>query len=210
MFKDRIVRPLDKPVLSSMTSPVLFSLQDLISLRGQARVLNLGGSSQPETDSIFRGLTCDVESCNLFDRLKDEQPQKNESDSAFINRLRKLCRDTIPVPKENGFDLILCWDGLNYLPTEVLSFITRYIVNFVNPTTLFHMYFHVHSVMPQIPGKFKSDQESVQVFYPNDKTTESPAYTQSDIAKMMPRYTVVRSMLLKSGMQEYLMKLGPM
>lgn len=192
-----------------MTSPVFFTLQELLLVRGQARVLDLG-ATQEGTHAMFAGLNCDIDSCNLFDRLKDESCQKHETDSAFINRLRRTCRDLIPPPQEKGYDLVLCWDGFNYLPSPVFSFLSRYLVNFVHPDTMLHMYFHIHSQMPAIPGLFESTANSIQVTYPDSGITTSPAYTQADLNRFMPRYSVVRSVLLQSGLQEYLMKVGPL
>ncbi|VAW77834.1 hypothetical protein MNBD_GAMMA12-2340 [hydrothermal vent metagenome] len=208
MFKDQIIHQTEKPVLSNMTSPVFFTLQELLSVRGGARILNLGASSG--VDSMFSGLSCDIDSCDLFTRLKDEGLQKSESDTAFINRLRRTCRQIIPPPHEKGYDIVLCWDGFNYLSSSVFSFLSRYLVNFVHSETMFHMYFHIHAKMPAIPGQFKSSADSIRVTYANDLEMMSPAYTQADINKFMPRYNVVRSMLLQSGLQEYLMKVGPL
>jgi len=208
MFKDRIVRHTEKPVLSNMTSPVFFTLQELLSIRGGARVLNLGVLGA--TDSTFAGLNCDIDSCDLFSRLKDVTLQKNETEVAFINRLRRICREIIPPPQEKGYDIVLCWDGFNYLSPAIFSFLSRYLVNFVHPDTVLHMYFHIHSKMPSIPGQFESAADSIRVTYTNNDETESPAYTQAQLIKFMPRYNVVRSMLLQSGLQEYLMKVGPL
>jgi len=209
MFKDRIVRQTEAPVLSNMTSPVFFTLHELLSIRGDARVLNLS-SFHEERSSMFAGLECGIDSCDLFTRLKDETPQKDESEEAFINRLRRICRQIIPPPREKGYDIVLCWDGFNYLSPFVFSFLSRYLVNFVHPNTLLHMYFHLHSRMPSFPGQFESASDLIRVTYPNNVEIESPAYTQADISKFMPRYNVVRSMLLQSGLQEYLMKVGPL
>lgn len=208
MFKDRIIRQAEKPVLSNMTSPVFFTLQELLSIRGGARVLNLGGVEG--IGSMFADLQCDNDSCDLFSQLKDEVAQKNESDAAFINRLRRVCREVIPAPKEQGYDIVLCWDGFNYLSPFVFSFLSRYLVNFVHSNTMLHMYFHLHSKMPSFPGQFETAVDSIRVTYPNNMETDSPAYTQADLNKFMPRYSVVRSMLLQSGLQEYLMKVGPL
>jgi len=209
MFKDKIVRRKESPAVSTMTSPVFFALQELLTIKGRARVLNLG-SFQEGTHSMFSDLNCDIDSCNLFVRLKNEAAQKHESESAFINRLRRICGEIMPSQQERGYDIVLCWDGFNYLPLPVYKFLNSYLVNFINPETMLHMYFHLHSIMPANPGQYETVPDGIQVSYPNSLMINSPAYTQGDLSKFMPRYTVVRSMLLQSGLQEYLMKVEPL
>lgn len=209
MFKDRIVRQAENPVLSSMTSPVFFTLHELLSIRGTARVLDLG-AFRGGTQAMFASLNYDIDCCNLFARLQDEACQKHESESAFINRLRRICREIIPPPQERGYDIVLCWDGFNYLSKSVFTFLSKYLINFVHKETMLHMYFHLHSTMPSKPGQFESTLDSIKVTYPGADLVDSPAYTQADLHKFMPRYNVVRSMLLQSGLQEYLMKVGPL
>ena len=209
MFKDRIVREVTQPRLSTMTSPVLFRLKELLTLKGRARVLNLG-SHQGNVEALFNSSQSEVDYCDLFTELKDEVCHKHESATAFINRLRRTCRELIPAPKKKAYDLVLCWDGFNYLSQDVFTFLSRYLVNFIHPDTLLHMYFHLHSTMPETPGQFELQANGLQVCYPDDELVTSPAYTQADLSRYMPRYSVVRSMLLKSGLQEYLMKVGPL
>ena len=109
--------------------------------------------------------------------------------------------------KEHGeFDLILCWDTLNYLKPAVFSAFMQHISQFARSGTYLHAFISPRQTMSETPPTYQILDESRMCYSASSETIASPSYHQPDLRELTPQFSIQRSVLLKNGMQEYLFK----
>lgn len=104
------------------------------------------------------------------------------------------------------FDLILCWDVLNYLKPAVFSAFMQHIAQFAHKGTYLHAFISPRQTMPETPSTYKILDEGRMSYTASSESIASPSYHQPDLRELMPQFTIQKSVLLKNGMQEYLFK----
>ncbi|MCK4950407.1 MAG: hypothetical protein KAS48_01210 [Gammaproteobacteria bacterium] len=113
-----------------------------------------------------------------------------------------------PYSKESHghFDLILCWDVLNYLKPAVFNAFMQHISQFARCGTYLHAFISPKQTMSATPRDYQILDDGRMRYTPSGQTIPSPSYHQTDLRELMPQFTIKRSVLLKNGMQEYLFR----
>ena len=104
-------------------------------------------------------------------------------------------------------DVMLAWDIFNYLDASLCSTFLEHVMPLLKPGA--HLYLLVYSQkeMPAQPMQFKIVSTDKMVCQPlTGATRPSPRFNQTDLKKHLRGFSVVKSVLLRNGMQEYLLK----
>jgi hypothetical protein len=111
----------------------------------------------------------------------------------------------LPFGDEMVFDIILVWDLFNYFDLRELEMIVQRLSRWCRPGTKLFM---LISILPNIsasPAPFRIlNREQMVHEMPTQETRPCPHHQPRDIARLMERFTVSCSFLLRHGIQEYL------
>jgi SAM-dependent methyltransferase len=111
----------------------------------------------------------------------------------------------LPFPKNTRFDIILSWNVLDYLKSEDIRALIRYLNDFCRPGTLLFALSSRLKEIPARPTQFKIlDEQTLMYMFESSQMRPSPRHTPLDFTHMMVGFRVHNSFLLKHGMQEYL------
>ena len=150
---------------------------------------------------LLSGLGCRVRIADLHRSLSAEslESRQPEAMGALLERL-------LPLAPDERFYALLAWDVLDYLrPDQVSSLMARLTPAF-RPGALALVMVSTRRQIPARPARYRIvDRETLDCDGPLQPMRACPQYTQLDLAHMMPAFSVRRSFLLRSGIQEYLL-----
>ncbi|HUL77803.1 MAG TPA: hypothetical protein VL691_11110 [Vicinamibacteria bacterium] len=163
-------------------------------------VLDLG---PPLADNVklLSGLSCRVRVADLHRSLcaEDVESRRPEAMGALYDRL-------LPLAPDERFAALLAWDVFDYLrPDQVSSLMARLTPAF-RPGALALVLVWTRPQVPARPLRYRIvGRESLAYEGPSQPVRPGPRYGQHDLARMMPGFSVQRSFLLRSGIQEFLL-----
>jgi len=190
------------PDTAPLNAPLFHTLLERLDDGQRAIVLDLG-PARTETLALFGQYRCRMEIADvpagLDELLADQEPDELDA------RIETL----LPAPRKDPVDLVLCWDVLNYFERPALKTLMRAIAARGQPGTLIHaLIVYAASEMPARPNRYAAVDEQHLVATPvTGQIRPSPRYTPEDLALCMPDFKMVRAMLLRNGMQEFLFRL---
>ncbi len=108
-------------------------------------------------------------------------------------------------------DIVLCWDLLNYLSLPLYTAFTTHLAAHMGPAGILHAYIHsAQTAMPQHPQRYRVlDQDLVVRLDHDPPMRKTPRYSYTDLDSQASGLRVARSMLLRNGIQEYLLCVDP-
>jgi hypothetical protein len=110
----------------------------------------------------------------------------------------------LPFSDETAFDIILAWDLFNYLDLRELEALVQRLSRWCRPGTRL---FALISSLPDIsasPTVFRIlNREQMTHEIPTRDTRPGPRHQPRDILRLMARFTVSSSFLMRHGIQEY-------
>ena len=122
---------------------------------------------------------------------------EEESEAEAFSVLLKFDSHTV-------FDIILAWDLFNYYNLQELAVLIQRLSRWCRPGTRL---FALISSLPDIsvsPTMFRIlNREQMIHEIPTEETRPCPRHQPRDIARLMGRFTVSCSFLLRHGIQEY-------
>jgi hypothetical protein len=129
--------------------------------------------------------------------VPEEELEEEESMEAALSEL-------LPFGDETVFDIILAWDLFNYFDLRELEVLVQRLSRWCRPGTQLFMLISILPSIPASPTPFRIlDREQMIHELPTQETRPSPRHQPRDIAKLMTRFTVSCSFLLRHGIQEY-------
>lgn len=190
------------PGLQETNSPVFASLIETMGKKANLVILDLGPARAANLEllSQFR--------CRLFIEDAHELIPALTGDpvSDKIVLQNWLAQWTAGTDNEL-IDVMLAWDIFNYLDASLCSTFLEHVMPLLKPGA--HLYLLVYSQkeMPAQPMQFKIVSTDKMVCQPlTGATRPSPRFNQTDLKKHLRGFSVVKSVLLRNGMQEYLLK----
>jgi hypothetical protein len=184
-------------------SPLFASLLEWMGRKPHLSILDLGPARAANLEMLSRF------SCKLF--IEDA----HELIAAFTNDAiadRTVLDGWLGQWSAGGtgsLDVVLAWDIFNYLdPALCRSFMERLTPLLASGA---HLYLTVYSQkdMPALPMQFTLLAADRMAYRPlSHATRPSPRFNQTELIRRLRDFTVVKSVLLRNGMQEYLLKLS--
>ncbi len=160
------------------------------------RILDLARASGNHV-TFFSRFRCRLQVAALAEelpawRLREEDPPPDPA------RL-------LPLPPEARFDLVLCWNLLDYLEPEPLSLLLGHLLPHLGPGSWLHAFIQTRGEMPSQPGEFLLLEDG-QMEWRHDpgSTIQTPRHSRRTLERWLPGVRVRQSRLLQNGFQEYL------
>jgi hypothetical protein len=178
------------------------ALKELLgSLRPGARhtVLDLGPPLAANLQ-FLSALSCRVRIADLHRSLSVEsvESRRPEAMGALLDRL-------LPLAPGERFDALLAWDVFDYMRTDQVSALMRRLAPACPPETPALVLASTGRTIPARPLRYRIlDPESLLCEGSPEPTRAGPRYTQPDFRRMMAGFSIRRSVLLRSGLHEYL------
>ncbi len=119
--------------------------------------------------------------------------------------LAKQIKEIIPSINKQ-YDLILSWDSFNFIQPEILPYIHNHLLTFCTKKTLIHGFLFTSENRPKYPSIFKIlDAGRIKHAVTNDEVLQHTPLTPLAINKHMLNFKYARSVLMRSGLQEFVL-----
>ena len=164
-------------------------------------VLDLGPAVGANISFLSERFACSLEVADLVGSLP---PVVTGESAAAVRR-------ALPAQSEPA-DLVLAWDILNYLDKAQFRAAGEALAARCRPGAVLFAMLVTGKEMAREPGRYllregaKGGVDLVYRFEPG--TRPSPRYRPAEVDQMLPGFSVDRSMLLRHGIQEFLMLRG--
>jgi hypothetical protein len=113
----------------------------------------------------------------------------------------------IPPERELWFDVILGWDVFNYLEREALGALMAALAPYCGAGTLLFTLISTQEQIPARPLRFKILDAGHLIYQQlTAETVRCPRFTAGALERMLPEFSVLRSFLLRNGIQEFLFR----
>jgi hypothetical protein len=184
-------------------SPALTAILDDLPPGSRHAVLDLG---PPVASNIkmLSALECRVRVADILRSLSAEpvESRRPEAMGALYERL-------LPLEPDERFDALLAWDVFDYMRPDQVSSLMAWLTPACRPGALALVLVSTRAQIPARPRRYRIvDRDSLAYDGPSHPAFPCPRYGQNDLARMMPGFSVRRSFLLRSGIQEYLLARG--
>lgn len=188
-----------------MDSPAVFKSLALSELLKTIRdnecysILDLGPAIEDNV-RFWSQFSCRLHIQDLYGSYRDWKKSaapEEEFDEAALSAL---------LPFRNGtvFDIILAWDLFNYFSLRELEGLIQRLCRWCRPGTLLFMLISDLPGIPLSPAMFRIlDREKIIHEIPTQETRPCPRHQPRDIARLMSRFDVSCSFLLRHGAHEY-------
>ncbi len=116
---------------------------------------------------------------------------------------RQLMSELLPYRNEMRFDLIMCWDILNYLCPEEINALSNHLQKFCRPGAILCALIHTRKEMPAHPTHFRiCPNQKISYEYQTSELIAGPRYSKVELQKFLGPFTRMRSLLLRNGYEE--------
>ena len=184
-----------------LSAPLFRRLVEAQSAERRAVVLDLG-PARMETVALFSQFRCRLE----FADLGDSYEQLNTETDPLL--LGGMAESVLPRRRQEAADIVLCWDLLNYLQRPALRALMARVAARSRPGTMVHaLIAYSDPRMPAKPNRYAALPDGrLLIQHTSGTECTAPRYTPEDLRHCLPDYTVESAMLLKNGMQEFLLR----
>ncbi|WP_237060390.1 hypothetical protein [Microbulbifer sediminum] len=158
-------------------------------------ILDLGPLSSGTTDAFLK-LNCP---CYIEDLIEFFTEHGNDQD-----RKDALADHLVPKPSRVKFDVVLCWDLLNFLPPELLRHLLELLEPNLKPGTIFHTMMYTGTRLPEKPASFRHVGDfTFETGFDGGMPELSPyRYSTLSLMQAMGRFTLRNSTLQREGMRK--------
>jgi hypothetical protein len=177
----------------------------LDSLRPGSRhaVLDLGPSVSANV-KFLSTLCCRIRIADLHRSLSSESIESRRSEA-----MNALWERLLPLAPDERFDVLLAWDVFDYLRPDQVSSLMARLAPACHEETLALVLVSTRPTIPAVPPRYRIlDREHLAGDGPREPVRPCPRYGQADLQRMMAGFSVRRSFLLRSGIQEFLFARG--
>ncbi|HEX9190130.1 MAG TPA: hypothetical protein VGB87_23840 [Vicinamibacteria bacterium] len=150
---------------------------------------------------VLSALPCRLRIADLHRSLSAEpvESRRPEAMGALYERLLPLARD-------ERFDALLAWDLFDYMRPDQVSSLMARLTPACREGALALVLVSTRLQIPAWPVRYRIvDRESLAYDGPREPLRPGPRHGPHDLARLMPGFTVRRSLLLRSGLQEFLL-----
>lgn len=192
--------PVEAPVTERL--PLFAELIERAASGGRCVVLDFAPPSQAGI-ALFNDMHCRVDIVNFPQALASFKQASTAED--LVRRIRAA----IPHDPAHRPNVVLCWDFLNYLPRNVISVVMEQVACLCAPHAQMHALMAYSSPeMPAQPCRYTpSGRDAVEIRPRVERMRESPRMAPKELERCLPGYSIDRVMMLRSGFQEYILRL---
>lgn len=183
----------------SHRSPALKALLEGLAPDCRPLVLDLG-PTVPGNIERLSAFSCRVRVADLPRALAGEPEGARDAEGADA-----LFERLLPLGPGERFDAVLAWDVLDYLrPPEVAALMRRLAAACAPEAPLLALVSRRREVPPAPPRYRILDDETLACDGAAEPPRPGPRYGQGELSRLMPDFAVKHSVLLRSGVHEFL------
>jgi len=189
----------------AISSPILFDLLNSLSKQDYHEILDILPANQGVIDSFSR-FHCKLYLPGCLKELCAMTPDRHDTP----HKLHRALTRALGFYKKQSASLnvIFLWDLPNYLNKPVMRGLIEYLSHHMHENVTLHFYIHTKQQMPASPRGYSILPEGkVWLENSDNATIKSPLYYQEALLTLFHPFKVKRSMLLSSGLQEYILAL---
>ncbi len=189
----------------AFSSPILFELLNSLPKEERHEILNPLPANQGLIDS-FSNFCCKLYLPGCMQELYEMTSGRYDT----ATKLNRAFAKKIGIYKKQkaALNLVFLWDLPNYLDKQVMKGLIEYLLHHSHKNIKLHFYIYTREQMPSSPGVYSIMPEG-KIWLDNsgDATVKSPLYFQEALQSLLHPFKVKRSMMLSSGLQEYILEL---
>ena len=190
------------PGLLETNSPVFASLIDTMGKKADWVILDLGPARAANLELLSR-FRCRLFIEDAHELISSFTGDPDADNSALLKWLEQWTAGTA----HGTIDVVLAWDIFNYLDARLCKTLVDHVTPLLKPGAHFYLLVYSQKEMPALPMQFKALSADKMECQPlTHATRPSPRFNQTDIRKQLQEFSVAKSVLLRNGMQEYLLK----
>jgi|GEM_PF-3578422 len=206
-------RPAEAPAAEGQQTPPpgtytsqAFALWDEQSRpEGKRHVLELG-SAHTSSIEFFGADPCRLQILGLDSVLPIDVGPLDEDEDPSDREVEAL-REQLPGVAPQSQHGALCWDLPNYLTHAQLRMLGEWMHEVLVVDGVVHLGLYTGSSMPALPPRYGVQDASIIHRAPRDaREVTCPRYSQKDLQNDWPDFEVVRSFLLRSEIQEFVLR----
>ncbi|MFV8781279.1 hypothetical protein ACNKU7_02545 [Microbulbifer sp. SA54] len=159
------------------------------------RILDLGPLSSGTTQAFLQ-LNCQCHIEDLIEYLAENQSAEDP--------LAALEDHLLPKPAGLKFDVILCWDILNFLELDVIRHLVRLLQPHLKQGTILHTMRYTGRNQPRKPRRFRLLDNFCYEYIddPEYPTVPSKGHSTVTLLKCMDRFSLFNSLMKREGMDQ--------
>ncbi|WP_193164891.1 hypothetical protein [Microbulbifer hainanensis] len=163
------------------------------------RILDLGPLAVGTTQAYLQ-MNCP---CYIEDLIEFFADNQGVSDVKTA-----LSRHLVAKPERIKFDVILCWDLLNFLSAEVIAYLVELLQPNLKPGTLLHAMIYTGARAPQRPAKFKllRDFNYEMADDPEYPAVAYQGHSTVTLMQSLGRFNLSNSLVQRQGMRKDLLE----
>ena len=188
-----------------MNSPLLFDLVRQLSDDSHYEILDILPATQGVLD-LFSHLSCKL----YLPGCSNDLFRMNTEELDTVSNLDRALNKTLGFRANTSqrLDMVFLWDLPNYMDRRVLASLIDYLRPHIKDSVKLHTYIHTRQFMPMRPARYSATTEGkVCVSDLYEATCKSPGYFHEALQELLYPFQVNRSILLATGMQEYILSL---
>lgn len=190
------------PGRQETNSPVFASLIGQMGKEASRAILDLGPARAANLEllSAFR--------CKLFFEDAHELIGGLTGDTEADEARLKGWLDQWTVGKgDETIDVVLAWDVFNYLEPSLWKIFLGHLSPLLRCGAYVYLIVYSQREMPTLPMQFKAVAPDKMEFQASSgETRAAPRFNQTELMRRLPHFSVAKSVLLRNGLQEYLLK----
>lgn len=183
-------------------SPVFASLIEVMGKKANQVVIDLGPARAANLEllSQFRCKLFIEDAHELVEGLTDD-PELDET--VLKGWLGQWTGDI----GRGAVDVMLAWDVFNYFTAALGRTFIDNVTPLLKPGGYLYLLVYSQREMPALPMEFKAiAADKIVCRSLTGETRPSPRFNQTELMKRLRNFSVVKSVLLRNGLQEYLLK----
>jgi hypothetical protein len=195
----------NKPSLydtNTINSPLLFEMLKNLSLTEQRIVLDSGAASQSSID-FFSDYWCKLIITDAMSDLHKPDLKSDDALNAWHTTLGKTIR--FNQHSKSTLDIIFLWTLPNYLSPQQLKSLIAYLLPHTSLRVKLHAYIYTTQRMPAEPAHYHITRNHKVIISPvTSEQRNCPLYHLADLHNCFNPFKVDHSVMLSSGIQEYI------
>jgi hypothetical protein len=182
--------------------PVFSSLMDIMGNEHKWVILDVGPARAANLEVLSR-LRCRLLIEDIHELISTFRGDAAEDKAALANWFEQW----VPGVNPGSIDVVIAWDIFNYLNPELCKAFIDLLAPLLKPGAYVYLLVYSQKDMSAQPIPFKIISDDRLEYHPPTKVTRpAPRFTQTDLKKYFSQYNVVKSVLLRNGIQEYLFR----
>jgi hypothetical protein len=182
--------------------PVFTSLMDILGKEHKWVILDLGPARAANLEILSR-FRCRLLIEDFHELASTLGGEAAEDKAALANWFEQWAPGVSP----GSIDVVIGWDVFNYLDADLCKSFIDLLTPLLKPSAYMYLLVYSQKEMSALPIPYKIiSDDRLEYQAPTKATRPSPRFNQTDLKKYLPQFAVVKSVLLRNGIQEYLFK----